>query len=148
MLRLLKRLAFSIGIGVSLIPLFLIFSVLTILFLVEPYIIYKLTPTTYPVSQLVVTEDGGGSGGEWSKEIYQTTDDIDKVVNYFEQDIPGFRQIESQFKPTPTYFNSIEYNGWVNTFAMYEYSGDVIIYPDPNDYSKTLIEVSVGYTDH
>jgi len=143
-----KWIILPIGIGISLIPAFLICSFFIILLAVEPYITYKLTPTIYPNSQLVNTESGGGSGGEWSKEIYQTTDDVDKVVNYFEQDLPGFRQIESQFKLTPTYFNSIEYNGWVNTFAMYEYSGGVTIYPDPNDYSTTLIEVGVGYTDH
>ena len=140
--------AVIIACGVLLTPLCLCSSLFVVPGLIESYIIYQLTPPEYPGSQLVKTESGGGSGGTWTSKIYETHDDIDTVLKYFEQDLSGFREIELRPTAISAYYSSVEYNGWVSKFALSERDGGITIYVNPDAAAVTVIKVTIGYIDH
>ena len=134
-----------VGYGVT---VFLVCGSCAALLSIEPLIEYSLTPVNYPGSHLIDVDSGGGSGGAWTVKTYRTNDSVDKVITFFEQEMPGFTEIEWRHKPSPVYHNSMKNEGWLDKLAMYEYYGSVTIYPDPDDSSATLLEMSVGYIDH
>ena len=51
-----------------------------------------IAPPEYPDSDLISQWRSGGSTSMWDKRTYHTNDDVDSVLYFYENHMPGFRE--------------------------------------------------------
>jgi hypothetical protein len=119
----------------------------------------SLAPPQYPNSELIESEQGGGTDIMWERQVFQTPDSVEQVLVFMEEYIPGFQnEVESQ--RGLIYFNNVDDTGWIGKQAAeiacsslfciereaYSYPGvSVTIYSNPDNPAQTLIQVWVSW---
>ena len=152
-------LKFKLAWGISVIILSLVcgmsFMLLMFNLLGRAYVLSTISPPHYPASQLEQHKTGGGSGGTWVTYIYHTKDDHHKVLAFMEPRMQGFTTMNDKEKEplrnTPIHSNSA--CTYDTLLGRYFYSRgkypciSLSIYPDPDEPSETVLEVSEWYPE-
>lgn len=121
---------------------------------------YALAPSEYPNSELLEKWQSGGSDSMWDRRTYRTSDNVDEVFIFFEEQMPGFERKSGTGITTDAYYNFAQNNNWLARHAAefactslycieesaFTYpSASVRFYPDPNNLTGTLIEVWISW---
>ena len=117
-----------------------------------------LAPPQYPSSQLVEEElqSGGNARNESYLRVYKTSDDVRDVLTYMEGHLPGFTETDSPSAGGPAYHNLVfdsrieQLLGDPGPSSMdWPYDTyphvSVLIHPDPDDPTGTIIKVWTGW---
>lgn len=121
---------------------------------------YALAPSEYPNSELLEKWQSGGPDSMWDRRTYRTSDNVDEVFLFFEEQMPGFERESDSEMTTGAYYNFAQNSNWVarhaaefactslyciEDSALTYPSASIKFYPAPDDSTGTLIEVWISW---
>ena len=148
----------GIGLLVALVAVFLFLLKFLVVMYYAQASAYALAPAEYPNSELVEKWQSGGSDLMWDRRTYRTSDNVDQVFLFFEEQMPGFTVADSEMGSA--YGNFAENHNWLARQAAkqacrslycieesaFSYpTASVKFYPDPDNPTGTLIEVWLSW---
>ena len=148
-----------IGIISFLIIACLFFAEFLIVMGYSEYSARSLAPPEHPNSELLGKWYSGGSDSMWDRRTYRTTDNINEVFSFMEEQMPGFTEANNSTKGV-VYQNYASNTNWlaqraaeiactslycIEESALTYPSASVTFYTDLDSPSGTLIEVWLSW---